>query len=80
LAFPSVFAPFFFFCPAFPLNRNSGIKKIEMGQWPLSSTEGHAYLLEVIASGSISPLLGILANVIPIGFWEPFASVVSGIF
>jgi hypothetical protein len=36
-----------------------------MGEWPPASTGGHVYLLEVVFLGSISPLLGISANVIP---------------
>jgi hypothetical protein len=37
-------------------------------------------ILEVVVSGSISPLLGISANVISIGFWEPptFLGLSSG--
>jgi hypothetical protein len=42
-----------------------------MGEWPIPSTGDHAYLLDVVSSGFISPLLGILANVIPIGSHIP---------
>jgi hypothetical protein len=41
---------------------------------------GHAYLLEVVYSGSISCVLGILANVIPVGSWEPHAFLASDTF
>ena len=37
-------------------------------------------VLEMVSTGSISPLLGILAKVIPIGSWEPLASLASGTF
>ena len=58
------------FVPAFPLTRNiSGLKFLEMGGWPLVSTGGHIYLLEVVSSDSITPLLGISVNVIPIKSW-----------
>ena len=43
------------------------VKNFEMGGWPHPSTGGCDYLLEVVSTGSIFPLLGILANVIPIG-------------
>jgi hypothetical protein len=39
-------------------------------------TGGRSYLLEVVFAGSISPLLCILAKVIPVGSWEPLASLV----
>ena len=38
-----------------------------MGGQPHPSTEGLAYLLEMVSTGSIFPLLHILAKVIPIG-------------
>jgi hypothetical protein len=51
------------FVPAFPLDRNnSGLKILKIG----ASTGDRVYPLEVISSSSISPLLGISANVIPI--------------
>ena len=56
------------------------VKIFEMGEWLHPSTEGHVHLLEVISAGSISLLLAILANVIPIGSWEPQASLDSGNF
>jgi hypothetical protein len=69
------------FLPAFPLDRdNSGLKNLRwVGDFnpPLGD---HIYLLEVVSSCYISPLLGILANVIPIGSWEPVASLASGTF
>jgi hypothetical protein len=55
-------------------------KDFGMGGWPYPSSGGSAYLLEVVSSGSISLLLGILANVIPVESWEPLASLVSGTF
>jgi hypothetical protein len=59
------------FVPAFPF---------EMVMWPHPSIGGCAYLLETVYSGSISPLLGVLANVIPIGSWKPLASLASGLY
>ena len=56
--------------PAFPLDRNnSGLKILKMGRWPPTSTGGYAYILEVVSSGSISPQLGISANIISIESW-----------
>jgi hypothetical protein len=49
-----------------------------MDGWPHSSTRGHAYLLDVVFIVSISLLLVILANVIPVGSWEPLPSLLSG--
>jgi hypothetical protein len=54
----SVSAPFF--VPAFPLDwNNSGLKILKMSGWSPASTGSHVYLLEVVSSRSISPLLGI---------------------
>ena len=54
--------------PSFPLDRNnSGSRNFKMGRCAHASNGGPVYLLEVVSSGSISPLLNILANVIPIG-------------
>jgi hypothetical protein len=40
-----------------PLERNiSGLKNFEMGGWVIHPwTGGHAYLFEVVSTGSISP-------------------------
>jgi hypothetical protein len=63
----------------FPLERNSsGLRKFVMGGWPHPSSEKLLYLLEVVFSGSIAQLLGISADVIPIGSWEPLAFLASG--
>ena len=51
-----------------------------MDGWLNPSTGARAYLLEVVSTGSISILLGILANVILTGSWEPLAALVSGTF
>jgi hypothetical protein len=66
------------FVPAFPLDRNNSRSK--MGGSPYFFTGSPVYLLEVVFSVSISPLLGVLAKVIPIKSWEPLTSQVSGIF
>ena len=78
------------FCQSFP-NSSDGVlpvfrqkwfwvKSFDMDGWPNPSTGARAYLLEVVSTGSISPLLDILANVIPLGSWEPLTSLVSGTF
>jgi hypothetical protein len=55
------------FASAFLLDRNnSGSKFLKKSEWPHLSTGVPVHLLEVVSSGSISPLLGILAKVIPI--------------
>ena len=60
------------FVTEFPLDwNNSGSKILMMGGWPYPETGGHVYLLDVVSSGSIFSLLGILANVIPIASWQP---------
>ena len=51
------------FVPAFPLDEQFWIKNLDMGGYPHPSPGGHVYLLEVVSSGSISRLLGILAKV-----------------
>ena len=51
------------------------IKIFEMDEWPHPSTWGRAYPLDII-----SPLLGILVNVISLGSWEPLAFLASGTF
>ena len=43
----------------------------KVGGWPYHSTGGHAYPLDVVSTGSLSPLLDILAKVLPFGSWEP---------
>jgi hypothetical protein len=58
------------FVPEFPLDRkNSGLKNLKMGVGSPASAGAHVYLLEVVSSSSISPLLGILANVVSIESW-----------
>ena len=64
-----------FFVPVFPLD---WVKRFEMGGWPLFSTGSLAYIVELVSSGCISSLLGILAKVILTGSWEPLAFLTSG--
>ena len=45
--------------------------------WYYSSTVGFAFLLEIVSIGFISILLGILAEVISVGSWEPVTSLAS---
>ncbi|EDL41692.1 mCG148474 [Mus musculus] len=78
MAFPSVSA--LFFVPAFPLDRyNSGLKFLRWVGGPIP-TGGCAYPLDMVSTGTISPLLGVLANVIPIESWEPLVYLASGTF
>jgi hypothetical protein len=54
------------FVPVFGLYRNNyGSKILKMGGWHSATTGGHVYLLDVVSSGSISPLFDIFADVIP---------------
>ena len=77
MAFPSVSVPIFVLsCLAF-VKEHFWVKIFEIGGWPHLSTGGRAYLLEVVSTGSISPLLLILAKVISVGSWEPLTSLAS---
>ena len=51
-----------------------------MDGWLNPSTGARACLLDVASIRSVSPLLDILANVIPLGSWEPLNSLVSWTF
>jgi hypothetical protein len=51
-----------------------------MGEWTVPSTDSHAYALEVVSFGSMSPLLSIAVNVIPIGSSQSITSLASGNF
>ena len=67
------------FCPCISFGQeHSWVKNFVMGGWPYPTIRGQAYLLEVLSTGSISPLLCISAKVIPVGSWEPLTSLVSG--
>jgi len=58
---------FHFFCSCHSFcQEHLWVKNCEVGVWPLLSTRGCAYLLEVVSTGSIPPLLCILAKVINI--------------
>ena len=57
---------------------NFGSKVLWVGWYPYASTEGPPWKQKVASSGSMSPLLGILAKVICIDSWEPPISYVSG--
>ena len=69
-----------FFVPTFPLDRNNSVSKFLEGLVAPSLIWGHVYRLEVVSSGSISPLLGISANIVTIGYWEPIPALVCGHF
>ena len=51
---------------------------IEISGWPHPSTRGRAYPLDMVSTDSLSPLLGILANVFPVVSWERLGSLASG--
>jgi hypothetical protein len=71
MAFPSVSAPLF--VPVFSLDRSKSELNFENGGCPHPSTGGFAYPLEILSTGSLSPLLGISDNIILIAFWESLA-------
>jgi hypothetical protein len=74
--FSSVSAPLF--VPAFPLDRrNSGLIFL---RWVIPQPGTMPIQLDIVSTGSILPLLGILANVLPVGSWEPLGSLVSETF
>jgi hypothetical protein len=50
------------------------INIFEVDRWPHSSTGGHAYPLELVSTGSISPWLGISAKVLPV---EPLGNLLG---
>lgn len=55
-------------------------KNFETSWWPHTSTKGHAYLLDVVVTSSMSTLLHISSIVIPIGSWVPLAFLASETF
>jgi hypothetical protein len=56
------------FCPCiFFRQEQFWVKYFKMGGWPHPSTTGHVYLLDLVSLGSVSSLLGVLVNVIPLG-------------
>jgi hypothetical protein len=61
MAFPSISVPFFCLCISFR-KEQFWVKTYETGGWPHPSTGGRDYLLEMVSTGSIFPLLGISAN------------------
>ena len=53
------------FCPCISFRQEQlWVKNYEMGGWPHISNGSHVYLLEVVSSISLSPLLGISDKVI----------------
>jgi len=65
MAFPSVSAPFF--VSVFTLDRNnSGLKYLWWVCGPIPQLGGCAYLLEMVSTVSLSPLLVTLAKVTPL--------------
>ena len=75
------FSLFFTLCHCISFRQEQfWVNIFEMGVWPHSSTGNHAYPLDMVSTGSISRLLDILANALPVGSWEPFVSLVSGTF
>jgi hypothetical protein len=71
----------FIFVPPFLLDRKSSRSEILKVDWSLHpNLWGLVYLFEVVSSGSISLLWGILAKAIPTGSWKFLTSQVSGTF
>jgi len=67
-----------FLCPFISFRKEQFWDNIfEKDGWLHPLTGGCAYLLEVASTGYFLPLLGISANAIPTGFWDPVASLVS---
>jgi hypothetical protein len=79
MAFPSVSAPLF--VPVFPLDRSySGLKFLRWLSGPIPQP-GAVRNLWIWSLQVLSPLwLGISANVIPVGSWEPLAFLAYGAF
>jgi hypothetical protein len=71
----SIFVPVFLW-----VRYNSGSVNLNIGWWCYPYTGGPVYLLEVVSSGSISPLLGILVNVTSTDSWKPLTFQFSGTF
>ena len=79
MAFTSVFSPLL--CPCLSSRQEQfWVKNFEMGEWSHPSTWGWAYVLEVVSTGFLSPLLSISANVIPFRSWEPLNFLTSETF
>ena len=53
------------------------VKSLEMRGWPHSPTRGLASPLDMVSTDSPSPLLGISANLTPVGSWEPLTFLAS---
>jgi hypothetical protein len=69
------------FCPCVLFRQEQfWVKNFEMGEWHHPSTGAMPTYLEVDSPGSISPLLGISANVFPIVSSESLASLTFRIF
>ena len=76
MAFPSVSLHF---CSCSSFRQEQFWIKNSKSWWVAPScTGGPVYLLEVVSSGSISPLFGISVEVTPTESWEPLISPVSG--
>jgi hypothetical protein len=60
MAFSLISASFFLIVHMFPLDRNnSGLIFFYLSGWSHLSIGGLVYLLEMVSSGSVSPLFGI---------------------
>jgi hypothetical protein len=69
------------FCPCIFFGQEKFWVKIsKMVGRPHNLLGDHIYLLEVISSGSVSPVMGILVKVFPIESWKSLTSQVSGTF
>jgi hypothetical protein len=75
------FIPWSTLCPCISFRQEQfSVKFFEKGGWIHPSTRGHASPLVMVSTGSLSPLLGISANVILNVSWEPLPFQVSGTF
>jgi hypothetical protein len=78
MSFPSDSAPLFVL--AFPFDRRNSGLIFEVSGWSHLTTESNAYPVDMVSTVSLSPLLGILANVLHVGSWETFVSLDFGTF
>ena len=66
--------------PTFPFDRSN--YGLIFFRWVGGSISQHVtvYSLDMVFTGSVFPLMGISANVLPFGYWELLGSLASGTF
>ena len=68
------------YCMSISSDRNNSGLSFDIDGWPCPSNGVCAYLLQVVSTGSVSPILDTLPDVIPLRPWEPLTSIVYGNF